>query len=139
MDEDESVSIYKAIPGGEELLGWFGKVPSFHDAEVLDLHLKRKGRSTLRLHAWNMTSKVRNGYFVLEKHAVVEFLIDRIITLELDQFNHQNVIDGLSLSRVEVDENRQAFELLLEPSFGLSGTIRAEGLSVTCSPGKPDK
>ncbi|WP_035919521.1 Imm50 family immunity protein [Leisingera aquimarina] len=139
MDEDESISIYKAIPGGEELLGWFGKVPNFHDAEVLDLHLKRKGRSTLRLHAWNMTSKVRNGYFVLEKHAVVEFSIGRIVTLELGDFNHQNVIDGLTISRVEVGENSQAFELLLEPSFGLAGIIRAEELSVAFIPGKPDK
>ena len=131
------MSIYNTIPGGKELLEWFGQVPSFHDAEILDLHLRREGASTLRIHAWNMTSKVKNGYFVLEKHAVVEFAIGGIVNLELDDFNHQNAIDGLTLSRVKYDENLEIYEVLLEPAYGMAGFIQAIELSVSHRPGKP--
>ena len=137
MDQDQQASVYASIPGGPELLDWFGRVPSFHDAEIIDLHLKRCGSSTLRIHAWNMTDKVKKGYFVLEKHAVVEFSIDRITNLNLGDFNHQNVIDKLVLSRMESGENSAVFELNLEPCYGLSGIIRAEQVSVTLGPGKP--
>ena len=118
---------------------WFGQVPSFHDAEILDLHLKREGASTLKVHAWNMTSKVRNGYFVLGKHAVVEFTFEGITDLELEEFNHQNAIDGLTLSRSWFDENLEVFEVLLKPAYGLAGFIRAIELSVSHSPGKPEQ
>ena len=46
---------YLKIQGGPELLTWFGRVPRFHDAEILSLNLDRKGQSTILVHAWNMT------------------------------------------------------------------------------------
>lgn len=57
-EESSSAPIFKSIPGGAELLAWFGYVPSFHDAEIIDLHLNRHGPSTLRIHVWEMTGKV---------------------------------------------------------------------------------
>ena len=138
MDQDQKASVYRLIAGGQELLDWFGGVPSFHDAEIIDLHLKRQGNSTLRMHTWNMTSKVRNGYFVLEKHAIVQFSVAQIHSLELDEFNHQNVIDGLVLSHVDFGGKSKVFELLLEPSYGLAGSICAEEVSVSFHPGKPE-
>ena len=137
MSQSSSAAVYEAIPGGKELLEWFGQVPSFHDAEILDLHLKREGASTLRIHAWNITSKVRNGYFVLEKHAVVEFAIGGIVNLELDDFNHQNAIDELTLSRVKYKESLEVYEVVLEPAYGLAGFIQAIELSVSHRPGNP--
>lgn len=137
MDQDQKASTYTSIAGGQELLDWFGGVPSFHDAEIIDLHLKRQGRSTLRLHAWNTTDKLRNGYYVLERHAVVEFSMGGITELDLNDFNHQNVIFRLALSRVDTGDDSPVFELLLEPCYGLAGLIRAKEISVSFSPGKP--
>ncbi|MEM7597853.1 MAG: Imm50 family immunity protein [Pseudomonadota bacterium] len=141
MKQDHAASIYELIAGGKELLDWFGKVPSFHDAEIVDLFLSRTGASTLRIHAWNMTNILKGRYFVLEKHAVVEFSIARILYLELDGFNHQNVIDGLKLSRVDstkYGEDHDVFELLIEPSFGMAGVFHAIDISVSFKPGKPE-
>ncbi len=43
MTIDNEPSIYDEVPGGVDLVRWFGRVPSFHDAEFLSLHLHRKG------------------------------------------------------------------------------------------------
>ena len=61
---------------------WFGQVPSFHDAEILSLHLHRKGPSVLRLHGWINTGEVgQSGYFVLDRHAVVTFTLSEVMDL----------------------------------------------------------
>ncbi|WP_300032628.1 Imm50 family immunity protein [uncultured Roseobacter sp.] len=141
MEQDHAASIYELIPGGKELLDWFGKVPSFHDAEIIDLFLRRNGASTLRIHAWNMTNKVQGRYFILEKHAVVEFSIARIVYLELDGFNHQNAIEGLKLSRMDsakYGKDHDVFELLIEPAYGMAGLFHAQEISVSFRPGKPE-
>ena len=51
-------SIFAEVPGGLELLQHFGEMPSFHDGEILGLHLNRDGPSTLRLHGWITTDRV---------------------------------------------------------------------------------
>lgn len=146
MNERERT--YQTIPGGPELLAWFGRAPSFHDAEIVNLNLSRRGPSALSLHAWNMTQEVdARGYFVLDKHAVVTFTLEDVIDLQLDSFSHQNVIYGLSLRRTLPDPNRRPYqssdpasedwELELEPCFGLNGKIRCRKISVSYLPGKP--
>lgn len=137
MNEDATASAFDSVDGGQELIQWFGQVPSFHDAEVLDFHLKRSGSSKLSIHTWNMTSEIENGYYRLEKHAVVTFRMDRIFELEIEGFNHQNVIGGLSLKRFRSGENTGAYELQIEPVFGLCGVIRAEAVSVSYTAGRP--
>ncbi len=140
---DHIKSAYHTIEGGQELLDWFGRVPSFHDAEVLALSLDRAGQCRLTLHSWNNTDVVdAKGYFVLEKHVVVTFALEDVADLQLEGFTHQNVIDGLSLSRVSTKllhnlPCSEVFEILIEPCYGISGFIRAQKVSVSFVPGKP--
>ncbi|RDJ24281.1 hypothetical protein DWF00_04155 [Bosea caraganae] len=139
--------IYADIPGGPELLQWFGGAPTFHDAEIIQLHLNRNGVSTLRLHGWVMTNEVdEKGFFVLQKHAVVTFAIEGIQDLKLDGFSHQNVIGGLTLdwapdrgrsNYFPIPPSARDIEIELEPCFGMDGHIRAQRVSVTFEPGKP--
>ena len=148
MISERTPHIYNEVPGGPELLHWFGRVPSFHDAEVIDLHLRREGSSTLRVHGFVMTSSVdERGYFVLDRHAVVTFSIEDIMDLQLDGFSHQNVIGGLRLQRATdrgragyyaLPEASEDIEIELEPSFGLDGLIRAKRVSVSFEPGLPE-
>jgi Immunity protein 50 len=124
------------IPGGPKLLQWFaGRMPSFHDAEVLSLTLDRGTASAiLRVHAFEMTSEVdARGYFNCTRHVVVVFKLTCIGMMELDGFNHQNALDGLKISRTDDGEIR----LDLEPAYGLGGFIQARELEIGIEPGIP--
>jgi hypothetical protein len=148
MGTDHRAVAYEGIAGGADLLRRFGHVPRFHDAEILSLALNRAGPSHLILRGWNMTAVIgSDGYFTQEKRAVVTFTIDGITDLQLEGFNHQNVLDGLSFTQISHGPNGSArhplaaspgeFELLLKPCFGLSGHIRARGVSVGFVPDTP--
>ena len=91
-----SAAIVGDIPGGPELLQWFaGRMPRFHDAEVISLALDRETAcAILKIHAFEMTSEVdARGYFVCTRHVVVTFKLSWIGSMELDGFNHQNALD----------------------------------------------
>ena len=94
--------IITLIPGAAELYSWFGYWPSFHDAEIVSLTLNRSGVSKLQLYTYHMSAKTdAEGFFVLEKHVLVNFRMEEIVSLSLCDFSSQNVIFGLGLSRVE--------------------------------------
>lgn len=148
MPYDPHTSIYQEVPGGPELVRWFGEIPSFHDAEIVSLELSRRGISKLRVHGFLMLDKVdERGFGVHEKHAVVTFALEDIMDLQLDGFSPQNVIFGLQLQRA-TDRGRanyyphpqspQDIEIELEPCFGLDGVIRAKRVSISFEPGLPD-
>jgi hypothetical protein len=147
MASDKERSIYDSVPGGADLVRWFGEVPSFHDAEILGLDLRREGQSFLRLHGWINTGQVGNrGYCVLDRHAIVTFAMSGIMDLQLAGFGIQNVIGGLVLRRapdrperrryLALDPLPQDVEIELEPCYGLDGLIRARAVSIFFEPGK---
>lgn len=147
MTSNQEASIYEEVPGGADLVRWFGQVPTFHDAEILDLHLRRKGQSVLRLHSWINTRAVQAGRFVLDHHALVSFTLSEVMDLQLDSFSIQNVIYGLTLRRAPDRPERRGYlanpssqdiEIELEPCYGLNGLIRARAVSIAFEPGKPE-
>jgi len=125
-----------AIPGAAVVSSWYGRWPSFHDAEVLELSLKRSGISRLRLHAWNTPLQASNvnqqGYLRTDKHAVVVFEMQGITDLELSDFSPQNVLAGLTVANAE-----NAVRITLHPAYGLGGRIDAKQVTVMIVPGRP--
>ncbi|POR52407.1 immunity 50 family protein [Bosea psychrotolerans] len=149
MASNQDATIYHEVPGGPELLRWFGEVPSFHDAEILSLHLRRKGQSVLRVHNWLYRGALGpDGLFVGDRHAIVTFAFDGVMDLQFCGFSIQNVIFGLILRRapdrperrgyLALDPSPEDIEVELEPSYGLSGLIRARSVSITFEPGSPN-
>ena len=141
--------IYEEIPGGAELLAWFGEEPTFHDAEIISLSLSRTGPSELKIHGWIIADGVDpEGYNVLDKHAVVTFSLEGVMDLKLDSFSIQNVIAGLILQRA-TDRGRSNYyampadahdlEIELLPCYGLDGFIRAKKVAIAFVPGPPDE
>ena len=121
------------IHGAAELQEWFGYWPSFHDAEIVGLHLNRKGSSSLRVHTWEMTKEIdEKGYYLLAKHVVVEFIFEAVSGLSLNGFNHQNVIFGLAIEKTDA-----GFRVTLDDCYGLAGSIEAENMSLCLTPGEP--
>jgi len=123
----------EAVEGAKDLRDWFGYWPTFHDAEVIRLHLNRSDASTLALHTWETTKEVdEKGFYVLTKHVVVEFVMTEVVGLSLNGFNHQNVVFGLAIDRVD-----GSYRLTLEDCYGIAGTIDATDVSIRLAPGKP--
>lgn len=143
----EEASIYGEVPGGPELLAYFGRMPAFGDAEILSLYLERDGISSLRVHGWVIVERAGEAK-ARERHAVVTFALDCIMDVRLDGFSAQNVIGGLILRRAPDRPERRGYlahppspqdiEIELEPCYGLDGLIRARSVAVTFQPGKPD-
>lgn len=139
--------IYEDIPGGPELLAWFGQEPTFHDAEILSLSLNRSGVSELKIHGWINTGEIGpDRTLLLAKQAIVTFHLEQIMDLQLDGFSVQNVISGLELGYAK-DRGRSDYfslpqdpndvDIELMPCAGLDGYIRAKKVSVSFVPGCP--
>lgn len=119
------------VPGAAELFAWFGFWPTFHDAEVLSLHLDRAGASHLRVHTWERTDELDSRRcYIVRKHVIVMFIGEGISQLELDGFSHQNVLAELTLT-----PSPDGYELKMWPCYGISGTITARSLRIELEPG----
>jgi|SRR5664279_2031296 len=124
------------IPGAVDLHDWFGYWPDFHDDEVIHLHLNRVGTSSMLVEASKWTNEVAEpGYYKLGKRTLVEFLLEGITELDLEDFNHQNVIMSLHIERTE-----SGYRFDMDTSHGLLGTIEVERCSIRLDPVElPDK
>jgi hypothetical protein len=128
MSEDS-----KDLVGTNALTAWFGRWPSFHDAEILSVELNRRGTSRIRIHTWNMTTDVNAaGGYKIDKHCVVLFLLEEISYLELADFSGQNVIFGLQIEKQEAE-----YRLELSPCYGLAGYVVAKSIEIEFEPGIP--
>ena len=105
----------------------YGKWPSFHDSELHDVFLERTGSTDvggpdlrMRCHVFEVTKDVdEQGYFVLVKHRLVTLLFTGVENLKFEGFNHQNVIEDLSISDITVRQwEALHFEVELEPAHG---------------------
>jgi hypothetical protein len=122
-----------SIPGVESVVEFVGRWPSFSDAEVLEISLRRKTRSSIVVHVWRMTSEVdQKGYYVTDHHAVVTVWLEGISDLDLGGFSVQNVIGDLSIER-----QGTVYRVSLRSLFGVGGHIDAERVSLSLQPGRP--
>jgi hypothetical protein len=123
----------ESVAGAQELYDWFGYWPHFHDAEIIKFHLDSGTPSTLAVHTWEMTNKVNAvGFYELIKHVVVEFSFGRVTSVNL-----QNPWEHSILFDLEIHKMESGFRIDLSSSYGLSGTIEANEVSVQIAPGKP--
>lgn len=136
MEEDD----WRAIPGGDALIAYFGHIPMFHDGEITQVVLNRLSTSTISIHIWGTDD------FDPVRHAVVTLSIDDIIDLQLENFSPQNVIGDVIIRPLPQRDDRRPFyyrdwkesdvEIEMFAIFGLNGIVRAGSVSVAFVPGK---
>ena len=134
--------LFFALDGARVVADWFGCVPSFHDASVSKLELG-SGNAQLALRAFRMTSEVdENGYFVLDRHALVILHLSGVTGVSLSGDASSNVLE-LGIRRVETEQagwNTVAgpaignFEVRWESSYGLEGAIFARDVRFSLVP-----
>jgi len=130
-----STSFLHDIPGGKPLLEWFGRVPRFHDAKLLEINFSSNGAGLLRIHAWNMTDKVdAKGYFVLDKHAIVTLTLEGVRAINCTDFDMvPGIIFDLEIAKADED-----FRVEWSASYGVTGLVIAKHARINLAPGKPD-
>jgi hypothetical protein len=137
------MAIETLIQGSEKLVNIFGYWPSFHDAEVLDLHFWRGPvnpeqkrwifpQRTLKVHLWELTREVNpQGYLVLDHHTLAALRFTDVGKFKMQGFNQQNSIFGLSIERREREEGSSPyFAVALEPAFGIEASFECFGIEV---------
>ncbi|MFI0846171.1 hypothetical protein [Mesorhizobium sp. IMUNJ 23232] len=83
----ETSPLFATIPGAAEVVDWFGFVPTFHDAEVVGLDLRRRAPSRLNVYFWRGLNQTdERGHFICDRHAVVTFVMTDIIHIQLKGF-----------------------------------------------------
>jgi Immunity protein 50 len=147
--------IESLIVGSGKLTTIFGYWPSFHDAEVLELHFWRgniqaeKGIYdfpvlTLAIHVWELTREVDpQGYLICRHHTLTKLKFYDVDDFQMQGFNHQNAMMELALRSEERSEGPSPyFAVEVAPAFGMGASfkcLRVEVLdAVPCSDdGKP--
>jgi hypothetical protein len=113
----------------QALTAIFGYWPSFHDAEVLTMHLDRAGddRPSLdvRVHVFEMTDQVdERGFYVLRKHTLVTLRFADILLSNLRWFNHQNSLSGLGIfATEEADVDGRAIGVSFGSNYGVEADL----------------
>ncbi len=139
------------IAGSEKLTKIFGYWPTFHDAEVPELHLDRGDVRpddgvykfpilTLQIHVFEMTREVDSrGYFVLQHHTLTTLRFSDVQDLQMHGFNHQNAIMELIIVRKTREQGPSPyFEVTVDPAFGMGASFTSLGIEVVdaipCTP-----
>ena len=116
----------------------FGRWPSFHDAEVLRILLDRDETKLFstsleaKIHVFEMTPEIdeRKSY-VLKNHVAVTIRFIEIYNLSMNDFNHQNVLQGLNIDDISDRRlERIKFEVSFEGIFGVSAKLQCNSISV---------
>jgi Immunity protein 50 len=120
-------STLNEIEGAAELERRLASWPTFHDAEVVSITLNRLGLSYLLVHTW----AGQNGN-KLFKSVLVQFELEGITDLSLEDFSQQNVVGAVHIKRKD-----KVFRLELNALYGVGGYIEAEKMRITHTPGMP--
>jgi hypothetical protein len=118
------------IYGAEKLIAAFGRFPSFHDSEVVTLLLDRDSLSlTLVLLVPHFPDGELKCYEVTIRFSDVE-------SLELQDFNYQNVISYLAFEKriqPKLYSQEQVMRIAVElvPSFGLAASFNCRDVEFT--------
>ena len=130
------------IENSEAVTSVFGYWPSFHDAEVLELVLRRDGSGPGRasvvahVHVFEMTNQVMpNGHFLCHKHSIVSLVFEDADEFVAEGFNHQNALTGL---RIEERDPGGCVAVAFEGAYGLEASLICRAIRVDLiAPGIP--
>jgi Immunity protein 50 len=120
------------IEGAAALLEWYGGMPSFHDSNVLDFSIDGNGSGRMSVQAFSTTDRIdEKGFFILDKHVIVTFLMDGITSVELSGF-----MQGAILFALDISKDQDGFEMSIESSYGFGGSLKMQKLRMEFRPGK---
>jgi hypothetical protein len=127
------------IENTEAVTEIFGHWPSFHDAEVVSIHLNRHGHGAFRgptveatIHVFEMTNEIdERGLYVCRHHTLVKLRFAQADNIRIDDFNIQNALSGIKIVDISARQLEDVkFEVQFDPSFGASMDFVCKAVSV---------
>jgi len=119
MDVPTYILNHKAV------IDFYGRWPSFHDANVLAYAAPESetGSLSFTVHTWLTTDKAdANGYLVLQNHALVSFRFDGIHDAKMNSFASGNILYGIEFFR---GSDLSSFRVELDSVMDMSGSFSA--------------
>ncbi|MCM8813407.1 MAG: immunity 50 family protein [Candidatus Omnitrophica bacterium] len=116
------------IKNSTPVVEYFGKWPSFHDAEITKIEINREGiLLKILFYLFIMSKNIDSrGHYVLEKKSYIEMQFSGIEELKLFDFNVQNVIAGLIIKSAAGGKKY----IEIEPCYGLYGSFMCRDIEV---------
>ena len=114
----------------------FGYWPSFHDAEVLTLHLERADKDgpslEARIHVFHRSDRIdERGFYIREHHTIATLHFANIDLNDLGGFNGSNVLSEIEIEEVDPAANEgRRLGVSFASSFGESLDLRCDRISV---------
>jgi hypothetical protein len=111
----------------------YGRWPSFHDAEIHEIKLKRNiavGGTQLELiiHLFQIIPEVdERGFYKSTKHNFVTIRFEEIAEMQLEDFNHQNCILDLEIDKSAKEDS---FKVDIYSSYGCNGSFKCKRIEV---------
>ena len=114
----------------ELLTDIFGQFPTFHDSEVLRVTIDRGNELgpsfEAIVHAFEMTSEIdEKGKYVLMNLVLVNLCFSDITNLEINDFNRQNVLQGLYIEPCGL-----GLRVKFEGIYGMHAAFECQGASI---------
>ena len=130
MDGSDVIGLSPQVEGLAEFIDWFGGWPTFHDAEVTRVELDRSAPSRIDVFTFELGDSIGiDGCLSMLKSVLVSFWLEQIQSLQIQDFNQQNVLSGLAFTKAPA-----GFELTLMPCFGLNGVVVARSVRISFTP-----
>src|SRR5436309_2512231 len=125
--------------GSEKVIEVLGYWPTFHDAEVISFSAERAlpfkngytvARMAVHVRQYASVGEGTAEYeLVLRKSVLVRFVFNGACDFELSGFNHQNVINSLTATRIEGGEVA-GLQIEVESIWGFGGSLRCSSVAV---------
>lgn len=135
-------ALFAALPGGRDVIDWFGRVPFFHDATLDRLDISVDA-ILIALKGFRMTDRVApDGRFVLDRQARVSFRMTGVTGLRLGGCAAA-IVAELSIRRLAADlpdwetcagPRAGDYEIAFAASYGLEGSIWCRELRLDLKP-----
>jgi hypothetical protein len=134
----EPMEVQDKIKNANLLIDIFGRFPSFHDAEVFRITLDRGDKGGFDpslealIHVFEGTSEIdESGHYRLKNHVLVLFRFSKIVNLKLADFNQQNVLQHLEISKLsDRERDKVKFRVVFAGIFGVTASFHCHSVSI---------
>src|SRR5689334_18105407 len=118
--------ILSRIQGSEKLIDMIGHWPDFHDAEIVEMLLQRtKDEAEIG------PTLIAKFHIEHDKNYLVTLKFFSFERLVLDEFNYQNVINGLDLEEIKPGRSPDVvIKVTITSGFGVGGSFNCSYIKV---------